>query len=371
MKARLDAMLGALESIVSAESPTDDIELVGKCAHVLSEIGEELLGTRGEIIEVEGRPHLRWQFGEPKVLLLGHFDTVWPGGTIDRWPFKARNDIAIGPGVFDMKAGIIQGLFAVESLQDWGGIEILLTSDEEVGSQTSRALIESDAKKCSAVLVLEPSQKGALKTARKGVSGYTIEIEGRAAHAGLEPERGVNALIELAHQVLELQKIARPEVGTTVVPTVASAPTAKNTVPARASVWVDVRAATSDEQERVDREIRKLEPQLQETIISIKDGPERPPFEESASTELFGIAQDCARRLGLDELKGVAVGGGSDGNLTAVMGVRTLDGLGAVGDGAHAEGEHVLIPAIPERAALLAELIEAVLAGSQVGAAPK
>jgi glutamate carboxypeptidase len=330
-------------------------------------MGLELLGARPEHIEREGRVHLLWDFGgSPSVVLVGHVDTVWPLGTTDRWPFQVRSGRASGPGVFDMKAGIVQLLYAVSWIERRRGIRIVLTCDEELGSPTSRALIEATATGAQAALVIEPSADGALKTARKGVSLYRIGIEGRAAHAGLEPHRGVNATVELAHQVLALGAIARPEVGTTVTPTVAGAGTATNTVPAEAEVRVDVRVADPDEQHRVDRQLMALKPKLPGARLGIEGGPNRPPFPESVSAGLFARARRVATGLGLETLTGAAVGGGSDGNFTAGLGVPTLDGLGAVGGGAHAEGEHVELAAMIDRTSLLAGLVDELLEDAAV-----
>jgi glutamate carboxypeptidase len=321
------------------------------------------LGKDAEEIVVDGVPHFRWTWGPapPRVVLVGHIDTVWPAGTTARWPFTVDGQTATGPGAFDMKAGIVQLLHGLTLVPDRDGIAVLLTGDEEVGSPTSRQLIEDTARGAAAALILEPSAGAALKTARKGVSNYEVVIEGRAAHAGLEPEKGANATVELAHQVLALSALARPDVGTTVTPTVAGSGTATNVVPAAASVAVDVRVATPEEQARVDADVRALAAVVPGASIEIRGGPNRPPLPASASAALFDLAQAQAAVLGLAPLRGVEVGGGSDGNFTAAVGVPTLDGLGAVGDGAHAEGEHVLLAAMPERAALLAALIGVLL----------
>jgi glutamate carboxypeptidase len=356
-------MLGVLATLVSAESPSDDTEALSACAGVLTDIGTALLGVPPTPLRVDDRIHLRWQFGKrPEVVLLGHYDTVWPTGTIRRWRFAVTDGVATGPGVFDMKAGIVQGLFALLTLEDLDGVAVLLTADEELGSPTSRPIIEATARDARAVLVLEPSVDGALKTARHGVSLYAVSIAGRAAHAGLEPEEGVNALEELAHQVLAITRIARPEAGTSVTPTVAAAGTATNVVPADATVQVDVRAPTIAEQERVDREMRALAPVLPGSSVTVSGGPNRPPLEPAASEELYHRACRLAEDIGIVPPDGRAVGGGSDGNFTAALGVPTHDGLGAVGHGAHAEGERIVVDAMPERAALVAALVADVLA---------
>ena len=358
LRARSTEMTDALRALVEVESPSEELAAVARCAEAVAAIGRGLLGAEPERLDVDGRIHLRWMFGDPRIVLIGHLDTVWPLGTIDGWPFEIRDGIASGPGVFDMKSGIVQGLFALSTLPDLDGIALLVTSDEELGSLTSDAIIEETAKTASAALILEPAAGAAVKTARKGVSMYEIEIIGKEAHAGLEPERGVNALIELAHVVIALEGIADPSAGTTVTPTVARAGTAKNVVPGRAVVHVDVRAAEPSDQERVERDIRALVPHHTGARIDVRGGINRGPMPLSSSAALFDRARRIADDLGLPPLEGIAVGGGSDGNFTAALGVPTLDGLGAVGDGAHARSEHVVLSAMPERAALLAALID-------------
>ena len=361
-------MLEQLASLVEVESGSSDIEGVRACASVIDKLARELTGVEAETVEAgDGRVHLVWRFGASptKVLLVGHFDTVWPRGTIARWPFEVNGDQATGPGAFDMKGGIVQMFHALADVIGTGspdGVAAVLTSDEETGSQTSRRLIEELAAGTSAALVLEPSADGgALKIARKGTSMYQVKVEGRAAHAGLEPEKGANATVELAHQVLAVNTLGRPEIGTTVTPTVASAGTTTNTVPAEAVLEVDVRAEVPEEQQRVDAAMRALTAQVPGTRLVVTGGPNRAPFHKEASAGLFRIAAEAARDLGLGELDGVGVGGGSDGNLTAGIGVPTLDGLGAVGGNAHGEGEWVHVPSLAPRAALLAELIRRLL----------
>ena len=361
-------MLEHLASLVEVESGSSDIEGVRACASVIEKLARELTGVGAEAVRADdGRVHLVWRFGASptKVLLVGHFDTVWPRGTIARWPFEVSGDRATGPGAFDMKGGIVQMFHALADVIRTGsadGVTAVLTSDEETGSQTSRRLIEDLAAGAAAALVLEPSADGgALKTARKGTSMYQVRVEGRAAHAGLEPEKGANATVELAHQVLAVNTLGRPEIGTTVTPTVASSGTTTNTVPAEAVLDVDERAESVEEQQRVDAAMRALKAQVSGTRLVVTGGPNRAPFHWEASAGLFRIAADAARDLGLGDLLGVGVGGGSDGNLTAGMGVPTLDGLGAVGGNAHGEGEWVHVPSLAARAALLAELIRRLL----------
>ena len=354
-------MLEQLSRLVNAESGSGDLGGIQVCAAIIEEIGAELTGKAPERADTDGRVHLVWRFGPvlapPAVVLVGHFDTVWPHGTLDRWPFKVDGERATGPGAFDMKSGIVQMFHAVVEAGVPDGVACVLTSDEELGSQTSRSLVEQIATGASAALILEPSIDGALKIARKGTSMYEIAVEGKAAHAGLEPEKGVNATVELAHQIIAINAMGRPEAGTTVTPTVASAGTTTNTVPANALLHVDVRAETEDEQARIDREVRALKTAVDGTTVVVAGGPNRPPFPADASKLLFERARNVATELGLAPLRGEPVGGGSDGNFTAGIGVPTLDGLGAVGGKAHAEGEWVHIPSMPERAALLASLL--------------
>ncbi|MGW4064684.1 M20 family metallopeptidase [Amycolatopsis sp. NPDC004747] len=358
-------MIDDIETLVRCESPSADHEAVARSAEAVAGIGGRLLGVEPERIVTDGCTHLRWRFGdgEPRVLLLGHHDTVWPLGSLRTHPFEVRDGILRGPGCFDMKAGVVMALHAAAALPDRDGLSILVTGDEEIGSPLSRTLIEGEAKSCDAVFVLEASADGgALKTRRKGVSLYRVEVEGRAAHAGLEPEKGVNAGIEVAHQILAIAALADADRGTTVVPTALTAGTTTNTVPARASVAVDVRVWDAAEQQRVDRAIRSLAPVREEARIHIDGGINRAPLDAGASSELFALAAVLAGKLGLEPLAQAAVGGASDGNFTAGLGVPTLDGLGAVGGGAHADDEHVVVAELPRRTALLAALTETVLA---------
>lgn len=310
-----------------------------------------------EHIVLEGRTHLRWRFGtDTHVMMLGHFDTVWPVGTLDWFPFTVDGTTASGPGIFDMKTGILQLFLTLRSLESLDGISVLLTSDEEIGAPTSRALIEAEARSSGSVLVFEPSLGGALKVARKGAAAYRLHARGRAAHAGLDPESGVNAALELAHQIVRLGELPDSAKGTTVTPTLMAAGSTRNTVPADASTFVDVRAATEDEQARVDRALRGLTPVIDGARLEVERLSFCPPLEPGATKDLFELAVRLATDLGLPDLKGVSVGGASDGNLTAAVGTPTLDGLGAVGGKAHAEGEFVLLDEIPGRTRLSTEL---------------
>jgi glutamate carboxypeptidase len=362
LRERTPKMVDALRALVEAESPTADARACAACADVTDELASTLLGTRAERCEVDGRVHLRWRFGSAdRVLLIGHLDTVWPLGTLAGWPFASDGDRATGPGVFDMKAGVVQLLFALNALQTLDGVVVLLTTDEEVGAPTSRTLIRETAARVGAALVLEPSAGGALKTERKGVSTYRLDVRGRAAHAGLDPELGVNAAVELARQLVTVAALADHDRGTTVTPGLVAAGTAVNTVPAHGTAQIDVRTSTRGEADRIDAAFAALRPVAPEAELAVERVGSVPPLERAASASLFVRAQELASRIGLPPLTEAAVGGGSDGNLIAELGVPTLDGLGAVGDHAHAEGEFVWIGAIAERAALVAALAEDLL----------
>ena len=356
----LDAMVADLGVLVECESPSRDIDRLSQHAQLVSDLMMRLLGSAPELIDSPVGPHIHWKGGaEPRVLILGHHDTVHPVGTLARLPFAVRDNMAFGPGVFDMKAGIVQAIYAVASMEDHSHVEILLTADEEIGSHASRALLEERAQACGAALVLEPSADGgALKIGRKGTGTITLTIEGRASHAGLEPEKGINSLVELAQLIPQIVAIADETKGTTVTPTLASSGTADNVVPALTTCAVDVRVAVPSEKPRVEAAFAQLKCMHPEARLVISGQIGRPPMHASAAADLFPIAAAVAQSIGLNELEGVVVGGGSDGNFTAAVGVHTLDGLGAVGGGAHGDTEHVLVATMPERAALLAGICQ-------------
>ncbi len=359
-------MLSDLETLLGCESPSADLDAVAVSAEVVARVAAARLGMAAERIVIDGRTHLRWRLGAgaPRVLVLGHHDTVWPLGSLARHPVTILDGVLRGPGCFDMKAGLVIAFHAVAALRDACGVTILVTGDEELGSPTSRALIEAEAAGCSAALVLEASaDAGALKTERKGVSLYEVLVHGRAAHAGLEPERGINATIELAHQVLAVSALADAGQGTSVTPTVLAAGTTSNTVAATGHLSVDVRVWNVAEQARVDAAMRALRPVLAGSRVQVEGGVNRSPLERSASAALFARAAELAAKLGLPPISGAAVGGASDGNFTAGVGTPTLDGLGAVGGGAHAEDEHVLVAELPRRTALLTALLTELLDG--------
>jgi glutamate carboxypeptidase len=365
LAAQYDAMVADLERFVNIESPSLEHECLARSAQFLADLMTRVLGSPPVLVASDRGPHVHWKGSDvTKVLIVGHHDTVFPLGTVARRPFTREGNVGRGPGIFDMKAGIIQAIYGVAAVKGWRQVEILITADEEVGSHASRALLEERARATGAVLVLEPSADGgALKIARKGTGTFNVTITGRASHAGLEPEKGINALVELAAQVPRIVAIARPEVGTTVTPTVAKAGTADNVVPDSATIAVDVRCVIPEEKDRLEAEMSRLTATLAGARVEVSGGMNRPPMHESMTTELFAIAEKVADDYGISGLRGVAVGGGSDGNLTAAVGVRTLDGLGAVGAGAHAETEHVQLDAMPERAALVAGLVQSIVNG--------
>jgi glutamate carboxypeptidase len=372
MERRLPAILADIETLVRCESPSSVADAVSRSADLVAALGRHHLGTDPERIDIDGCAHLRWRFGPGPgypggVLVLAHHDTVWPLGSLQTHPFSVRDGVLRGPGCFDMKAGLVLALHALAELASAGqygpgGVTLLVTGDEELGSPTSRGLIEAEAAGCRAALVLEASADGgALKTARKGVSLYEVRAVGRAAHAGLEPERGVNATVELAHQVLAVAGLADAALGTTVTPTALSSGTVSNTVPATGAFSVDVRMWDTAEQARVHAAMSSLLPVVPDAVLQVTGGPNRPPLAASSSQRLFALASSVAAELGLPPLTSAAVGGASDGNYTAGVGTPTLDGLGAVGGGAHADHEHVLVDSLPGRAALLAALINTLL----------
>ncbi|WP_392894905.1 M20/M25/M40 family metallo-hydrolase [Streptomyces sp. LN699] len=353
----VDAMIEDLRKLVEVESPSRDVDALAASARAVAALVESRLGGRAVLVDSEAGPHVHWSGGgEPQVLVLGHHDTVFPLGTLARRPFTVEDGHATGPGVFDMLGGLVQAVHGLASLDDRSGVEILVTADEEVGSGSSRALIEERALACGAVLVFEgAADGGGLKTGRKGCGTFRVSVTGRASHAGLEPAAGVNALIEASHQVLRIAELGRPDIGTTVTPTVAAAGTLDNVVPAEATVVVDVRVESTAERERVESAFAALAPHLDGAEISVEGAVGRPPMPVEASAELFALAQ----RL-LPGIEGSSVGGGSDGNFTAALGVPTLDGLGAVGGGAHADHEYLVIGAMAERANLVAGLVCAI-----------
>lgn len=360
LEPRGQEMIDLLGRLVGIESPSDDAPSLARFASAV----EELFGEFGVMDPVGTHRRLRVEGGEGHAVALCHYDTVWPLGTLERIPFSVdREVIARGPGCFDMKGGIVVLYFALQALRAHGlepkhTLTVLFTSDEEVGSPSSRALIEESARGAALAYVLEsPLPGGTLKTARKGTGDYFLKITGRAAHAGVEPQMGISAISELAHQTLALHALNDYVVGTTVNVGVVHGGTRPNVVAAEAEAKVDVRVPSLAEADRIDTAIRGLQPKLPGAQLHIDGGLNRPPMERSAAmAALFEKARANAAAMGV-ELQEGSTGGGSDGNFTAAMGVPTLDGLGPEGEGAHAAHEHVLTESLPRRAALLAGLL--------------
>lgn len=369
-------MVEALNDLVSHESPSTDKAYLDALALYLKDRWETLGGDVQIMPQTERGNHLRITLPStvssgttpeaapmPPALILGHFDTVWPLGTLDRKPFQVQDGRATGPGVYDMKGGLVIAEFALRAIQELAlplprPVVLVLNADEETGSFTSRSLIEAEAAHAAYALVLEPSVPGgALKTARKGVGGFTVTVEGRASHAGAAPREGVSAIEELARQVLRLHDFTDYDLGTTVNVGVIEGGTRSNVVAAHATAQVDTRAWTQDEARRIESLVLSLEPFNSETTVTVTGSFERMPLERTPGTvALFEVARRVGGALGLTLEEGSS-GGGSDGNFTSAMGVPTLDGLGAVGDGSHAEHEYVETASLPERAAVLAGLL--------------
>ena len=356
----LQAMLADLELLVNTESPSLELPLMQRSAEVLAGIMAARLGSAPAVIDSPAGPHVHWSGGgTPKVLIVGHHDTVFPVGSVAARPFAVADGRATGPGVFDMKAGIVQAIHGVASMADRSGVEILITADEEVGSEHSRALIEDRALACGNVLVCEPSADGgALKTARKGTGTFEIVVHGKAAHAGLEPEKGINSLVAAAELITLVATFGDLATATTVTPTVVAGGTVDNVVPAQTRVKVDVRVEQPGEKERLEALFAGLTTTVPGATIELLGGINRPPMPATASATLFPVAVEAAAAIGFGEIAGVGVGGGSDGNFTAARGVPTLDGMGAVGGGAHADHEFVEVATMVDRARLIAALVE-------------
>jgi glutamate carboxypeptidase len=356
----LPELLQDIGRLVECESPTGDPDAVARSATTVAEVGEGRLGVAPETLSVNGVTHLSWTFGvgPPRVLLLAHHDTVWPLGTLTHFPWSVTGGVARGPGCLDMKAGLAMALHALGSLENRDGVCLFVSGDEEAGSPSARPTYERLAPTLRAVLVTEPaSDSGALKTSRAGVAHYELAVTGRAAHAGLDPENGVNATTEIASQVMALDELGRHS-GVIVTPSVLRAGATTNTVPDTARLTVDVRAMHADAQAAVDRAITSLRTQDDRASLVVRRTLLVPPLEAARSDALFTLATSVAAEQGLASPERSTVGGGSDGNRLASLGVPTLDGLGAVGGGAHAEGEHVHVGSLADRTALLTGLLQ-------------
>ena len=363
---QLSEALHFLQEMVELESPTFDKPLIDRFVKFA---GSRFAAIGGEVefaITEKFGDHLIARFSgrsAERILLLGHTDTVWPAGEITKRPFKIDKGRALGPGVFDMKAGILLMWLAIDALRKVHGnlsksLTVLLVSDEEIGSNSSRRLTESEASACRAVLVLEPSLPGgALKTARKGIGTFTVKAIGRAAHAGIDPGSGINAIEEISRQIIKLQGLNDAMRGTTVTVGLVQGGIRSNVVPAEAAAEVDIRITSNEEAERITKLIKTLSPELPNARLEIRGSINRPPMERTSETNrLFQLAQKVAANLGFTLEEG-STGGASDGNFTSALGIPTLDGLGAVGNGAHAVDEWVDIESLPRRAALIAGLI--------------
>ncbi len=368
-ESRKEEIVQSLRQLVEIESPSDSKPAVDRLGAMLAGQFEKLGGHSMFHRVPNVGDHLQVDFagkrGGKPVLLLGHLDTVYPLGTLSSMPCKVAGGRLSGPGAFDMKSGIAIMLAAIEALRGWyedtlpRPVTVLLVSDEEVGSDTSRHITESVAKRCQAVLVLEPAYglKGAVKTARKGVGEYTLEVTGKAAHSGLDFEKGESAIVELARQVIKISKLTDLKRGLTFNAGTVHGGTRTNVIPAQASAVLDVRIARMKDAAEIDRKLRRLKPFNRKCKIKITGGINRPPMERAATAALYKQASEIAKVLGW-KLEEAAVGGGSDGNFTAGLGIPTLDGLGGVGEGAHAPNESVVISELARRTALVAALIE-------------
>jgi glutamate carboxypeptidase len=353
-----DAMLQDLKALVECESPTEDLAACNRVIELAGKISERVTGVKGDLIQEKGRPVFWLGSKSPKIALLAHLDTVWPIGSFTPL-WKVDGDLARGPGCYDMKAGFVQALYAMKEL-DQNEVALIATTDEETGSATSRDLIERVSKGAKAVLVLESAIDGKVKVGRKGTSMYTITINGRAAHAGLEPEKGVNATVEIAEIVRKLISLEKPALGTSVVPTVLKSGTTTNTVPALATLDVDSRSFSLAEMKRVKSAIYSLTTTNPEARIEVSGGINRPPLEKSATEALYLKLESVAKKLGMGEVGSAVVGGASDGNFAGIH-TEVLDGLGAVGSGAHALTENISIKGLEPRTKLLVAFVKELL----------
>jgi glutamate carboxypeptidase len=360
-------MVAVLREFVECESPSTDPDAINELGATVAR-HFDVLGARTRVHKLIKRGHaFQFDFGAstraPRVLLLGHLDTVYELGTLDSMPWREAAGKLYGPGVFDMKAGIVQAIFAIQTLLAHGPlpcpVSVLLVPDEEIGSLYSRAITEKLAKECAKVFVLEPAAgaRGACKVGRKGNGVYTLRVHGVPAHAGLDFAKGASAILELSQQIARISELSNPALGLTINAGVIRGGSRPNVVAAEAEAQIDVRVLTKTQARAIDARLRRLRPLNRRCRIEITGGMNRPPFEcNSATLALYRNAAACADELGF-KLDHATVGGASDGNLTSALGIPTLDGLGAVGDGAHSAGEYVLATELPRRAALVARLI--------------
>lgn len=361
-------MVEHLRSLVETESPSLDKESTDEMAKLVAALFEQLTGGKASIIANERYGnHVRgeWGQGEEQILILAHFDTVWKKGTLQSMPFRIEGDKAYGPGVFDMKGGLLQGLYALHALKSLSRmpaakVVFLFTSDEEIGSPTSRSLIEAEAKNSKCVLVLEPSMSpnGALKTSRKGIGMFQMKVQGVPSHAGLDHEKGKSAVEELARQITYLHSLTDYSTGTTVNVGLVNGGTTSNVVAAEAEAEIDLRVVSEVEEKRMLSLLLNPNPLTEGTAVQVTGEMNRPPMERTERVaQLYETAKNIAEAELHFHLPEASTGGGSDGNFTAPL-APTLDGLGAVGEGAHAVHEHLLLSKMPLRSALVALLIE-------------
>ncbi len=366
---KLPAMVQTIREFVEVESPSDNKTAGDRMGGLLVAKFEEIGGAVRTHRTLDYADNLQISFSgrsdQKPVLLLGHFDTVYPLGTLANMPCRVDGNRLYGPGVLDMKSGIALMLYAIQALQSWHGtllrpVTVFLVSDEEVGSSTSRKMTEGLARESAAVLVLEPAAgtRGAVKTARKGVGEYTLTVKGVAAHAGLDPAKGHSAIVEISRQITAISKLNDLRSGVTVNPGVVRGGTRTNVIAAEAAVEIDARIQKAKQASGLDRKLRALKAYDKHCKLVIEGGINRLPMERTAGVaDLYAKAKTIAHQIGW-KLEEAAVGGGSDGNFTAGIGIPTLDGMGGVGEGAHAVHEHILISELPRRAALLAGMIE-------------
>jgi glutamate carboxypeptidase len=369
LQQRRDAMVETLRQMVELESPSDNKAAVDRLGEFLAEQFADSGGRPKFHRQSERGNHLQVDFAGANsrrpVMLLGHFDTVWALGTLARMPWRVARGRAWGPGSYDMKSGITLMLHALAALREVRGklsrpVTVLLNTDEEVGSNTSRAIIERLARQSAAVLIMEPSAglKGAVKTARKGVGEYCLKVAGVPAHAGISPQEGASAIVELAHQIVKVCGFTDLKRGISVNAGVIEGGTRSNVVAAEASALIDVRIARVRDAAYIDKKLHALRPVNKKCSLELAGAINRLPMERTAGVAaLYGKARGIATRLRW-KLEEASTGGASDGNFTAALGVPTLDGLGGVGEGAHAFNESVIIEELPRRAALIASLIE-------------
>ena len=367
MRSRRGEIVACIRGLVELESPTADKAAVDRAMDRAAEAAEGMASIT-RYAQADRGDHLRIAFdiptkGEGQVLGLGHLDTVWEIGTLARMPWREENGRLRGPGVFDMKAGVAYFLFAAKALRDLGiraerRFVVQLNSDEEIGSPTSKPFTEAEARRSAAVLVAEPGAglDGRLKTARKGGGVFRVSVRGRAAHAGLDFAAGASAVVELSRQIERIASWTDLAQGVTVNPGVVQGGTASNVVAEEAWAQVDARVPRKDQALEIERRFAALAPFDERCALRVDGGLKRPPLERTEDVaRLYAVAREISAEMGID-LGEASVGGGSDGNTTAALGVPTLDGLGAVGEGAHALNESILVERIADRAALIAAL---------------